>query len=163
MAKSSKTPQQVGKEFEGEVQDELQSYQARHPTVTLRLYDTRSAGNYIPSQPGDFISVYFGNVNLLEVKSSLSHCTLEGKRAPLTELFDAEQVAKMRLWHRAGANVWVIFKDQNSDHIEVWSGNYIAHCFITPRLCADRKHVDAWYADFRKLGPAVRYMLGIEL
>ena len=133
-----KTPQQRGKEFETKVQRAYEKLQATKELVCLRLYDTRSAGNYLPAQPGDFIIVYKGVPILLEVKSSEKFDTLSGKRAPLTSLFDAEQVAKMRLWRRAGAYPIVLFQSQVTGWMEVWDGDYVAVCYATPRRCIER-------------------------
>jgi len=139
MVKSSKTPQEQGKDFEGRVQEGLQSFMSKKKTVTLRLYDTRSAGNYLPAQPGDFVTVYEGRPALIEAKSSTACESLSNDRKALTSLFDKEQIAKMRLWHRAGSSVSVIFKCHHRDLIEVWDGSYIAECFLEPRKRADIK------------------------
>lgn len=151
----TKTPQQLGKEFEENVKNNLQSFMSKNKTVTLRLYDTRSAGNYIPSQPGDFVSVWQGNAILIEAKSSTIHDSLSDKRSSLTSLFDKEQVAKMRIWKRAGASVSVIFKSPRQGRIEVWDGAYIAECFVTPRKRADIKQAYL----FNDLPKACEFML----
>lgn len=131
MARSSKTPQQRGIDFQGEIQKGLEERQATICCVSHRLYDTRSAGAYLPSQPGDFITVCEGVPSLIEVKSSDKYPSLAGARSPVTQLFDTEQVAKMRLWIRAGARAVVVFEDQKTREIEVWRGDHIASTFIT--------------------------------
>lgn len=153
----TKTAQQRGKDFEGKVQDYLRSMERKRRVITLRLYDTRSAGNYLPAQPGDFVTVAHSKPFLIEAKSSEVHRSLAGKRAPLTSLFDPEQVAKMRLWKRAGAKVWVIFQSQETKLIELWDGAYIGECFVTPRQCADVREA-VIFAD-GDVGEACKFML----
>lgn len=142
-----KSPQQKGKDFENKVQRALEDRQRTLPVVCLRLYDTRSAGNYLPSQPGDFVLCNDGQSILIEVKSSEKHDSLADRRAPLTSLFDEEQVAKMRLWYRAGAKVLVIFQSQETGIMEIWPGNYIAECYITSRKRAEAYCCDTFRAD----------------
>ena len=133
----TKTPQQKGKEFETEVQRAFEKRVSKQQLAVQRLYDTGSAGAFLPSQPGDLLLCYMGRTILVEVKSSDKHHTLSGKRAPLTSLFDDKQIAQMRLWYRAGAKVFVIFQSQKDKFVEVWDGNYIAHCYVTPRERAE--------------------------
>lgn len=152
-----KTAQQKGKDFEGKIQDFLKSMERKRRVTTLRLYDTRSAGNYLPAQPGDFVTVAYGKPYLIEAKSSGKHATLADRRAPLTSLFDAAQIAKMRLWHRAGATVWVIFQCQVSKSIELWKGEYIAECYVEPRRLADFS--ECWHYPDGDIGEACRFML----
>lgn len=154
----AKSAQAKGKDFEQKVQDCLKSFERKRRTVTLRLYDTRSAGTYLPAQPGDFVCVSYGRAILIEAKSSEKHSSLAGKRAPLTSLFDAEQIAKMRLWRRAGANVWVIFQSQETKRIQVWKGHEVAEAYVTPRLSLD---IGACFG-FTDIEEACKFMLDIE-
>lgn len=157
MAKSSeKTPQQLGKEFEGKVQGILTDLQRIKKTYCLRLYDTRSAGNYLPSQPGDMLCVYEGRPVLIEVKTSGNVSSLSQNRAAL-QLFDAEQLAKTKLWVRAGGSASAIFQCQHSKVIEVWDMNYIRDCFNTSRLRADKKLAYIFQPD--QLSAACLFML----
>ena len=139
MAKSSKTPQQLGKKFEGEVGDYLKKLMNTCPAYLHRLYDTTSAGSLLPSQPGDFVYLWRGTAWLIEVKSSTRFDSLAGKRETLG-LFDSAQIAKMRLWERAGGETAVVFKGYETGNLEFWHGLYIAHCFNTPRLRVDSSH-----------------------
>lgn len=138
MAKSSRTPQQLGKEFEADVGAKLKELVAVKPAYLHRLYDSTSAGAILPSQPGDFIFLYEGAAWLIEVKSSGKFDSLAGKRETL-KLFSTDQVVKMRLWYRAGGNVAVIFQSHETKAIELWHGLYIANCFNTPKLRVDSK------------------------
>ena len=133
-----KTPQQKGHEFQDLVQKNLLDHMRKAKSYTMRLYDTKSAGNFLPSQPGDFISIYQGLPILVEAKSSSKVSSLSQSRAALTSLFDNEQLAKGRLWVRAGGSASVIFQCQESRMIEVWDMGYLRDCFNTPRLRADK-------------------------
>ena len=133
-----KTPQQLGHEFQDEVQKKLMEHMRTAPSYTMRLYDTKSAGAYLPSQPGDFISIYKGLPILVEAKSSGNVSSLSQNRSAL-QLFDNEQLAKSRLWIRAGGSASAIFRCQQSKNLEVWDMGYIRDCFNTPRLRADKK------------------------
>ena len=123
----------IAKEFEDDVRLVLDGYIRRNPTAYLRLYDTRSAGNFLPSQPGDFVAVLEGKATLIECKASEKHDTMVGNRTLLTKNFSDGQVAYMRVWHRAGANTIVLFLSANFDIIEVWSGNHLAETYVTPK------------------------------
>jgi len=144
MVKSSKTPQQLGKEFEEDIGSEFKKLMSITKTYFHRLYDSTSAGAFLPSQPGDFIVLYEGTPWLIEAKSSTKFDSLAGKRETLG-LFDSAQIAKMRLWHRAGGKVGVLFKSHDTGTVELWHGLYIANCFNTPRLrVAGNCRVQLW-------------------
>lgn len=136
----SKSPQKVGKEFEGKLQVEMSARMQKSRAYCHRLYDTKSAGNYLPSQPGDFIYLVRGTAMLLEIKSSAKYPTLAGKRTPVTDLFDNEQIAKMRLWARAGGATVVVFMDQATNTIEVWDGKDVVQVYVGER--SDKLHED---------------------
>lgn len=133
-----KTPQQLGHEFQDDVQKKLMEHMRKAKSYTMRLYDTKSAGNYLPSQPGDFISIFNGVPILVEAKSSGNVSSLSQNRAAL-QLFDNEQLAKSHLWIRAGGSASAIFKCQHSGNLEVWDMSYIRDCFNTPRLRANKE------------------------
>ncbi len=140
MGKSSsrgKTPQQLGHDFQDAVQGVLSELPETTPTFFHRLYDSRSAGGYLPSQPGDFICLHKGRAVLIEAKSSGELESLAEGRG-FTNLFDSFQVVKMRLWTRAGGAAFVIFQHHQTGDMEVWDGNYIAECFVTPRKRPER-------------------------
>lgn len=128
-----KTEQQAGTDFQTAVQDELSVLQTQRGFVYHRLYDTRSAGAYLPAQPGDFCGTIQRRGFLIEVKSSLKHSSLADNRAALNDLFSDDQVAKMRLWAMAGAITFVVFLDQGSGKREIWDGEYVAKTYVTPR------------------------------
>lgn len=128
-----KSAQQLGIEFQTRVQNVLSGLQSTNAMVYHRLYDTKSAGNFLPGQPGDFCGCWKGRAFLIEVKLSTKHTSLAGSRAPLNSLFDDEQVAKMRLWSMAKAQTLVIFKSHTDGAVEVWDGGYLGECYVTPK------------------------------
>jgi len=130
--KNGKTAQKLGKEFEEDAIFHLRALMPTMNTVTHRLYDTHSAGSFLPAQPGDCITVFMGKVFLFEFKSSLEFNSLSEGRGPINSLFSAEQLASMRIWHRAGAMPFVFFKSFACSRIERWSGLYVAETAAVP-------------------------------
>lgn len=128
-----KTAQERGKEFELDLQELLRKAIAKHPLAFVRLYDTRSAGSYLPEQPGDFLVTYRGNGYLVECKSSVKFASMAGSRSAMTELCSNGQIASMRVWARAGAIPLLLFRHMDNPVIEVWDGKAVAETFHTPR------------------------------
>jgi hypothetical protein len=133
MVNPDKTPQQLGHEFQDYVQGILEGFHNKYRTITQRLYDTKSAGAFLPSQPGDFFTVWEGIPYMVEAKCSVKHNSLAASRAALTSLVDGKQGAKMRVWHRAGCKGLYIVKSMETGCIEVWDGNQVAIALATPR------------------------------
>jgi len=94
------------KKFENDTFSYLQDQAITLPLVVHRFYDTRSAGDYLPSQPGDFMLLLGGVVILLELKSSEEHNSL---RSCFSSAVPSTQIAHHRLWHRAGSQNWFLF------------------------------------------------------
>lgn len=128
-----KTAQDYGKEFEQDFQDEMKLAQRRMKIAYCRLYDTRSAGSYIPEQPGDFLATINGKSFLIECKTSLKYTTMAARRTAVTELVSDNQVAAARIWSRAGAIPIVLFRHGDSELIEVWRGEIVADIYLTPK------------------------------
>lgn len=129
-----KTAQEYGKEFEVDLAEMMKEAQRKVKIAYARLYDTRSAGSYLPEQPGDFIVSLNGKPFLLELKTSLKFGSLGSKRAALTELVSDNQVAAARIWSRAGAIPLFLFKEGGSSDIEIWRGEDVAEAYLTPRV-----------------------------
>ncbi len=150
---AKKSAQKKGKEFEADCLDHLRSFMGTSRCVTQRLYDSHSSGGFLPSQPGDCLTLYEGKLFLFEFKSSDKHLTLANTREPLTSLFSDDQVAAMRVWKWAGALPIVFFKANKTKTVEVWNGDYIASCYVTPHKSLshheDRIHY-AFEASFLK-------------
>lgn len=129
----SKTPQELGLEFQDHVQRLLTSFENRYPTTTQRLYDTRSAGNYLPSQPGDFITLWKPTTFLIEAKATTKYRSFSENRAVLTSLVDIEQAAKMWMWDRAGAITLYVVKFSETSVVEFWDGADVYEALSEPR------------------------------
>lgn len=117
-----KTPQEVGKDFEEETRLALKEITRHHKAMFHRFYDTRSAGTYLPNQPGDFLFMFLGKVYLIECKSSEKHPTLS---AALSSVMEQRQAPIPLLWMRAGAGTLVLFLDQTNNEVELWDGSLV--------------------------------------
>lgn len=126
------TPQQYGKEFEERIRILIADLQKTSRSRLVRLYDTHSAGlagNVLPEQDGDFITLFFGKPWLIEVKSSYEHTSLGESRKSLN-LMKSNQAAGQRLWVRAGGYGLVIFYQADSSHVEFWRGDHVGECYV---------------------------------
>jgi hypothetical protein len=105
------------KKFEDAVAHELKCLSAKRPLVVHRFYDTRSAGSFLPNQPGDFLVIRSGEAFLLELKSSAVHTSL---RSCLSETVSPQQIGHHKMWARAGAYCWFLFLGADGN-LELWS------------------------------------------
>lgn len=128
----TKTPQEVGKSIESEFQLMLNTFSQKTPLSYERLYDTHSAGSYLPPMPSDFIVGYDSVTHFIELKSSASFSSLMDGGA-LRNLVKDAQVAKMRMWVRAGCPCWFVFVSQKSGTVEWWNGRKVIQAYLTPR------------------------------
>lgn len=133
MGTKKKTPQEVGKDFEDHLQAAMKLLQQKHKFTFIRLYDSHSAGSFLPAQPGDFCGVAQGRGFLMEAKSSAKVATLHGNKSVLSSNMGTTQAAAMKIWYRAGAVVLVPFLAQGTGEVEFWDGKYLAEIFSTPR------------------------------
>lgn len=113
------TKEAKGKSFEALVQEALQEEAKVRPLVVHRFYDTYAAGDYLPSQPGDFLVVYRGLPMLLELKSS---CVHESLRGCFSNAVPPGQIGSHILWRRAEARCWFLFgfDDGKRRAYEMW-------------------------------------------
>jgi len=114
----------IGKWFEGKFQEKLDELKSRKLCTYVRLYDTRSAGAYIPAQPGDFI-VLWGkprNAVLVECKSSAVHKSL---KSCASSHIETNQVTEHRIWHIANHPSLFIFYSEPTGKIEIWDGRHV--------------------------------------
>lgn len=90
-----------GEYLQDVLQDALKKFSQYHKAFYYRFYDSKSTnGGYLPAQPGDYFLLVPGMCMLIECKSTkvtsplltLAHKGEVGKR----------QIAKHKLWHRAG-------------------------------------------------------------
>ena len=110
-------------DLEKEIEAFLKERQRRSNLFFHRFYDTRSAGNYLPSQPADFLAIHNGKTFFIEAKFSEVHDSL---RATFANAVRAEQTASARLVKRAGGKYVFLFYSKNSQQFEVWDGKYAA-------------------------------------
>jgi hypothetical protein len=111
------------KKLEEEVQKKLKRVVSCFPTYSLRLYDTRSAGIYLPEQPSDFLVwTPKRDTVFLEVKHSSVH---ESLRSCFSMVSDG-QLASARLVKRAQQSYRILFNSGLSGVYELWDGFYCA-------------------------------------
>jgi hypothetical protein len=90
-----------GSYLQDKLHDAMKDYAANHRGLSHRFPDTKSAGgNFLQAQPGDFFLLIPQGSILIECKSTVANATLlslawHGK-------VGKNQIAKHRLWHRAG-------------------------------------------------------------
>jgi len=91
------------------------------PLICHRFYDSRSAGSYLPNQPGDFLLVINGQAVLVEIKTSEKHSSLS---SCFSSHVSKTQLAHHRLWMRAGAQCWFLFGYFNVEPFyELWGSD----------------------------------------
>ncbi len=115
----TKTPQQVGKDFEEATRLVMKALTLKIPCMFHRLYDTHSAGAFLPEQPADFLFMHRGKLVLIECKSSAKHSSLS---SGLSSLMEKEKAPLIRMWLRAGAKCLFLFLDQTTGDVEFWNG-----------------------------------------
>jgi hypothetical protein len=114
------------RKFENDVQELFLSRMERERMVYHRFYDTASAGNFLPAQPGDHLVVYQGMPILIETKYSGKHATL---RSCFSSNVDDGQMGSHRIWTRAGAITLLAFR--GTEGHELWDGAYLVECRMT--------------------------------
>jgi len=114
------------KEFESGIQEYLQGREAEEPLTYHRFYDTASAGDFLPAQPGDFLVLSRGHCILLEAKHSVVHKSL---KSCFASAVSSAQIGFHRVWQRAGATTYFIFKHEPEDGqtpiLELWDGKQL--------------------------------------
>jgi hypothetical protein len=109
-----------------------------HPFFFHRFYDTRSAGNFLPGQPADFLCVNRGRVHFIEAKFSEKHDSLRNCFAGHVR---KNQLASAFLVKRALGSYWLLFHSSKSGVFEIWDGAYCReqHRLGKPLNIAERK------------------------
>lgn len=126
------TGQQYGDWFEGECQKMLDQLMQKGPTFFSRLYDTRSAGAFLPQQAADFIGVHHGKGFLLEAKGTVVHDSLMAGGA-MRKLLKDHQVLASYLMQRAEGIGLIAFRSRSSEELEIWDGGIVRPIYNTPR------------------------------
>ncbi len=127
-------------ELEDAIEEILSELQKKKKLAYLRLYDTKSAGDYLPQQPADFLITYSGFTTLLEAKFSEVHDSLA---QCFSNAAKPNQTASAHIWSRAGAKYFFLFYPKLSNgKVELWDGAYCAHCRANGRrLDRNRRQV----------------------
>lgn len=119
------TPHKRGAWFEAHVYECL-SFLKEHKKVDwFRLYDTKSAGAYLPAQPADAIVAGRDDVYLLELKCSNKYKSLRGG---LSSLFGMRQAVSHFTWNRAGHRSHILFLSTVTGELQLWDGGHVAQC-----------------------------------
>lgn len=122
-----------GTKIQDKLQEALKDYSQNNKGFYYRFYDTKSArGATLPAQPGDFFLLIPGQCLLIECKSSevstsvttLAHKGPVGKR----------QIAKHKLWNRAGHTSLYCYLDLKTGIVEWHSGTNIINKINHPIL-----------------------------
>ena len=119
-----KTPQQLGSDFQVDLEKIFKEFRAKFPMNYHRFYDTKSAGSYLPEQPGDHFVTWAGKPFLIEAKLSTVHRSLASPKALSSGMSNGQAMSQI-LWSRAGAHAVVIFKDHANGFVEIWPGAYV--------------------------------------
>jgi hypothetical protein len=113
----------IGKWFEGKVQDALKEIESERKATFHRYPDTRAARNILPAQPGDFLLAIDGLAILIEAKCSAKYDSLS---SGFSSLWPNGEAAFHRMWHRAGLPSWVMFCHYDTGRVDIWNGESIA-------------------------------------
>lgn len=116
----------IGGEFEATTLEALRNLMTikANGIRFFRLYDTHSAGNFLPEQPGDFWGGCPRGPALIECKASIVHNSLKGA---LSSAMDFGQAMQLRLWGEAGYVALVLFHDYYGKNVEVWDGATVGY------------------------------------
>jgi hypothetical protein len=135
------------KQFEADVDKAMRKLAERYPAFWYRFPDTREAGRIIKSQPGDFLWVTGGVPYLIELKYSevrqniLSLLRSEGMHAK-------RQMAKHRLWERAGGKSRFLFSSFDSvschNSMDIWEILRQEGSQAPEARLGDRKRLDSF-------------------
>lgn len=110
-------------ELENAVDAFLRERMKRNNCFAIRFYDSKSAGNYLPAQPSDFLAINNGKSIFIECKFSEVHDSLKSCFAGAVS---ANQTASAYLAKRAGARYVFLFYSARTGQYEIWDGRYCA-------------------------------------
>lgn len=115
-------------DLEDEIELRLKKLMQRFPIFYLRLYDSHTAGTYMPPQPSDFIlwppkGKEKPPSTFLEAKYS---GTAESLRSVFSNNVSDGQMASARLVARAGREYKILFYSATARQFELWDGFYCA-------------------------------------
>ncbi len=113
---------ELGKWFEHKCEEWFWEAQENYPFKCIRLYDTHTAGNYMPATDGDYVIMSKGTGFLVEVKCSAKHSSL---KSCLSSHLSKGQAQAQRLYARAGGVPVVVFASVSENVVEIWEGNCV--------------------------------------
>lgn len=119
-----------GTYLQKELASALKDYQEEKPSFWYRFYDSKSAGRFLPKQPGDFFWLLPGVAAILiEAKSTTTG-------APLQKLLEPGQCGKHRLWRRGGGLSVFVYYNEVDDLLmwcegkDVLEGKQAGECYL---------------------------------
>ncbi len=128
-----------GKLLENLLHQSLKGYCQKHLAVYHRFYDTHSARNPLPAQPGDFLFVVQGRAFLLECKSTVVSTQIKtlAKRSPA-------QIGKHKLWIRAGGFSRYVYLDIIKNRLVLLDGQDLVDNagIISPLFSGGKEDMD---------------------
>lgn len=146
---------EIGKAFEATTLEALRNLSTVKADCIrfFRLYDTHSAGGFLPEQPGDFWGGCPRGPTIIECKASIKHSSLTGA---LSTALDFGQAMQLRLWAEAGHVALLLFFDYNGKSIEAWDGAVVGfHRAEGKRLKAEQRiaifpaeNLEAWLGKY---------------
>lgn len=113
--------------LERKLSESLAAWCRENKGFFYRFYDAKAARNLFPNQPGDFFWLIPGQAILLECKS-----TQTGEN--LIDLLEQKQVAKHRLWLRAGHSTLFLYYNHLQDTFAFYWGEQVVTAFYGGRL-----------------------------
>ena len=131
-----------GEILQDKLQRTLSQFTSKNKGFDYRFYDTKTArSGFVPAQPGDFMLLIPNNAVLIECKSTkvgtklltMAHKGNVGKL----------QIAKHRMWHRAGHPSLYLHLDLKTDAIEWHSGKNVVNKIYAPLFTGNSKQVDS--------------------
>jgi len=121
-----------GTSLQDKLQKALKEYCETSPAYWHRFPDTKSAGrgNYLKAQPGDYMLLVPGPCLLIECKSTMVGTGI------ISMAFHGgtgkNQIAKHRLWHRAGHPTLYLWGDLANKEVQWHSGRAVVKKISKP-------------------------------
>lgn len=112
----------LGKWFEERLKEVFDQLEKECKFRLIRLYDTHSAGSYLPATDGDWICINKGFPYLVEAKCTANGASL---RNVASNNISKQQAMCHRLFHRAGGIPLFMFGSVSDNVFQIWDGNYV--------------------------------------
>lgn len=133
------TKKNDGKKIEDLVGKVLRELRDEGKSLCPRLYDSKSAGGFLPPVPGDFMGMLLKRPVLIECKSSDRFNSFSDCR--LKDFIEPVQYANHKIWLKQGGVSLFIFHAVMTDTVEIWGGgpvlkSYSESTLLSPRVPA---------------------------